>query len=279
MTNVGGSHLRKVQIFVPLLVAAVAVAVAGPALAATSTVTEANLGADWGTGDTRTGGSLAFTNDYGAPAGFGTGALQLTTTDGTAKIQMLTSQDAGVKLSDVKGNISFFAKQISVNPATPNQLAALNLFIDPDGPAGPLTYAPLILEPVYQPQAIIPGTWQKWDGSAPTAKWWSTRTFPGMTAFSPNDGPNIDQISAANPEAVIQIAGYGFNQGSGNAGLVSAVDGLTIGSKTFDFQPRVFTAADCKDNGWATNFTAGTYTNQGDCVSFYASNGKTHPKG
>ena len=268
--------MRKSLFALPLL-AAVAVAVAGPAFAATSTVTEANLGADWNTGDTRTGGTLAFTNDFGAPAGFGTGALQLTTTDASSKIQMLTGQDAGLKLSDVKGNISYYAKQLSVAAGTPNQLASVNLFIDPDGAGTTYTYAPLILEPVYQPQAIITNTWQKWDGSAATAKWWSTKTFPGVTAFMPNDGPNIDQISAANPDAV--ILGYGFNQGSGNAGLTSAVDGLTIGSKTFDFGPRVFTATDCKDGGWATSFTADTFKNQGDCVSFYASNGKTHPQG
>lgn len=270
--------MRKTLFALPLLAAA-AIAAAGPAFAATSTVTEANLGVDWSTGDTRPGGTLAFTNEYGAPAGFGTGALQLSTTDGIAKVQMLTAQDAGVKLSDVKGNISFYAKQIAVSAGTPNQLAALNLFIDPDGAGTAYTYAPLVLEPVYQPQAIIPNTWQKWDGSAATAVWWSTRTFPGVTAFQTVGGPNIDQISAANPDAVIRPEGYGFNQGSGNAGLISAVDGLTIGGKTFDFQPRVFTATDCKDGGWATNFTADTFKNQGDCLSFYASNGKTHPQG
>ena len=267
------------RLAVPLLALTVAGGVAAPALAATSTVTEANLGADWNTGDTRPGGSLAFTTEHGAPAGFGTGALQLSTTDGIAKVQMLTGQDAGVRLADVKGNISYWAKQVTADSSTPNQVAALNLFIDPDGPGTAFTYAPLILEPVYQPQAVVAGTWQKWDGSAATAKWWSTRAFPGMTAFDPNGGPNIDQISAANPEAVIRPEGYGFNQGSGNAGLISAVDGLTIGTKTFDFDPRVFTATDCKSGGWATNFPVDTFTNQGDCVSFYASDGKTHPKG
>lgn len=270
--------MRKALLTLPLL-AAVGIVAAGPAFAATSSVTEDNLGADWNTGDTRTGGSLTFTTDQGAPAGFGTGALQLTTTDGAAKVQMLTGQDAGVKLADVKGNISYYAKQVAAAPGTPNQLAALNLFIDPDGPTGPLSYAPLILEPVYQPQAVATGKWQKWDGSAATAKWWSTRTFPGVTAFMPNEGPNLDQISAANPDATIRPEGYGFNQGTGNAGLVSVVDGLTIGTKTFDFGPRVFTATDCKNGGWATNVGAGTFANQGDCVSFYASNGKTHPKG
>ncbi len=269
--------MRKRLFALPLLAAATAIAVAVPAFAATTTITEANLGVDWSTGDTRTGGSLAFTNEHGAPAGFGAGALQLETTDGAAKVQMRTGQDAGLKLSDVKDSISFYAKQISVAAETPNQLAALNLFIDPDGAGTAYTYAPLVLEPVYQPQAIVTGTWQKWDGSAQNAVWWSTRTFPGVTASQTVGGPNIDQISAANPAAV--ILGYGFNQGSGNAGLTSAVDGLTIGSKTFDFQPRVFAATDCKDGGWATSFTADTFKNQGDCVSFYASNGKNHPKG
>ena len=46
--------MRKSLLALPLL-AAVAVAVAGPAFAATSTVTEANLGVHWSTGDTRPG--------------------------------------------------------------------------------------------------------------------------------------------------------------------------------------------------------------------------------
>ncbi|MDQ2755763.1 MAG: hypothetical protein M3Y71_04260 [Actinomycetota bacterium] len=272
--------MRKSLLSFPLIAATAAtLLVAGPAFAATSTVTGANLGADWNTGDTRPGGTLAFTSEYGAPVGFGTGALQLVTTDSAAKVQMLTGQDAGVKLSDVKGSISYWAKQVAADPATPNQVASLNLFIDPDGPGTLYTYAPLILEPVYQPQTIVAGTWQKWDGSAATARWWSTRTFPGMTAFDPNDGPNIDAISAANPDATIRPEGYGFNQGSGNAGLTSAVDGLTIGSKTFDFGPRVYTGADCKNGGWATIFTPGTFKNQGACVSFYARGGTTPPQG
>ena len=262
------------------LLLAIPIALAGlaaPAFAATTTVTEANLGVDWYTGDTRPGGTLAFTAAHGAPAGFGEGALQLVTTDGAAKVQMLTGQDAGMTLASVKDSISFYAKQVSVDPTTPNQLAALNLFIDPDG-AGPLGYSPLILEPVYQPQAVLANTWQKWDGSAQNAVWWSTRTFPGMTKFQPVGGPNIHQISAANPNAVIRTEGYGFNQGSGNANLTSAVDGLTIGAKNYDFGPRAFDKADCKNDGHATlkDADGASFVNQGDCVSYYASGGKTH---
>ncbi len=110
------SPLHTSRLVVPLLALAVAGGVAAPALAATSTVTEANLGADWNTGDTRTGGTLAFTTQHGAPAGFGTGSLQLSTTDGAAKVQMLTGQDAGVRLADVKGNISYWAKQVGGRP-------------------------------------------------------------------------------------------------------------------------------------------------------------------
>ena len=38
----------------------------------------------------------------------------------------------------------------------------------------------------------------------------------------------------------------------------------------------MFSKADCKDGGWATNFSVDSFVNQGDCVSFYASGGTTH---
>ena len=84
----------------------------------------------------------------------------------------------------------------------------------------------------------------------------------------------LDKIIEANPAARIEV--LGVNQGSGNSGLLAAVDGLTVGGTTYDFEPRVFSKADCKDGGWATNFSADSFVNQGDCVSFYASGGKTH---
>ena len=71
----------------------------------------------------------------------------------------------------------------------------------------------------------------------------------------------------------------GLNLGSGNPGLVTAVDTLTVNGTTYDFGPRAYTAHDCKQGGWATNFADGKFVNQGDCVSFHASAGTTHPKG
>lgn len=113
--------MRTTMLALPLVAVAAAVGVAAPAFAATATVTEANIGVDWNTGkqDTRPGGSYAFTTAYGAPAGFGTGALELVTADVIAKVQMLTGQDAGVKLSDVKGSISYWAKQVAADPKMP----------------------------------------------------------------------------------------------------------------------------------------------------------------
>jgi len=40
--------------------------------------------------------------------------------------------------------------------------------------------------------------------------------------------------------------------------------------------PRIFDKADCKNGDWATKFAPNQFVNHGDCLSFYASNGKTH---
>ena len=40
-----------------------------------------------------------------------------------------------------------------------------------------------------------------------------------------------------------------------------------------------YAADQCKNNGWKNNFPAGTFKNQGDCVSFFASGGRNQPAG
>jgi hypothetical protein len=70
------------------------------------------------------------------------------------------------------------------------------------------------------------------------------------------------------------------------AGVVAAVGAISVASAktgTTTAQPNPatigYTKDQCKGGGWQTNFPAGTFKNQGDCVSFFATGGKNPPSG
>ncbi|HEX8290307.1 MAG TPA: putative metal-binding motif-containing protein, partial [Pyrinomonadaceae bacterium] len=104
-------------------------------------------------------------------------------------------------------------------------------------------FTTLVFEPVYNSNqgAVVSGVWQTWNAFG-NGVWWSTSAIPGMCAGAT---AACDQtwsyIAANNPNAV--IIGFGVNQGSGNPGLVTSIDALTIGFTTaacpfvYDFEP------------------------------------------
>jgi hypothetical protein len=129
-----------------------------------------------------------------------------------------------------------------------------------------------VFEPVYQPTqgAITNDTWQTWNGGNDSI-WWSSNPIPG--AENRDTFVSLSTIKAANPDAVVLY--YGFNQGSGNPGIVSGVDNLTFNGSTYDFEllrVAASTKDECKNGGWM-NFQV-AYKNQGDCVSAVASQGR-----
>ena len=262
MTQPGGSPLRKALFVLPLLAA---VAVAGPAFAATTVVmNESSLGVSWANTSTN-GGTIAFGTDLA-----GVGAVQLNTPGGADKAE-ITTLVANAPLSALS-NASYRTFRAESSTATDVQAAAIKATIDFNGPADG-GFATLIFEPVYTtPGAFTEGVWQTVSAGG-EAKWWSTRVFPGMPLAFDSFVP-LSTLITANPDATITALTVGT--GSGNAGLLAGVDTLTVGETTYDFGPRAFDKADCKDGGWETNFAGGKFVNQGDCVSFYASNGKTH---
>ena len=150
-------------------------------------------------------------------------------------------------------------------------MPAINAVIDFNGDADG-GFATLVFEPYYTYGTAAAGEWQHWVAGG-EAKWWSTRAMPGVDSAFDSYVP-LSEILAVNPDATIEA--ILVNQGSGNPDLLAAVDGLVIGGTTYDFEPRSFSATDCKDGGWETNFDEGTVVNQGDCVSFFASDGRTH---
>ena len=155
------------------------------------------------------------------------------------------------------------------------QVPALNIQADYNGAADG-GFTTLVFEPVYNTGqgAVADDVWQTWDALAGgSGRWWSTRDIPGVCAF--DCFVAWSDILAANPDAVI-LGGVGVNQGSGNTGLVAAVDQLVIGAGgepvTFDFEPYVTAATreTCREDGWRTARRAdgSAFTNQGDCVSY-----------
>jgi hypothetical protein len=226
----------------------------------------------------------AFVDDADAP--LGSGSLQFTTVTGSEKVFLFNYDHVGTRLADVDDiAYSTFRQTGSLQ-----QVTALNLQVDENGSA-PGGFTTLVFEPVYNTAqgAVVSGEWQDWDAiNAGDARWWSTRTIPGVCAS--NCFVAWEDILAANPDATI-LGGVGVNQGSGNPGLVANVDAFTFDEVTYDFERIKDLDGDgiedtapptskdqCKKDGWKS-FNNPTFKNQGDCVSYVATAGKNGANG
>lgn len=216
---------------------------------------------------TRNGGASSFV----AGGASGVGSLQLSTPTGADKVYAFNYDHLGTPLTSIT-DIAYSTYRVA---GSAQQVAALNIEVDYNGPAAG-GFTTLVFEPVYNTSqgAVINGTWQRW-AAAGSGRWWSTKNIPGVCAFTCY--ATWSDIVAANPGATI-LGGFGINQGSGNPGLTTKVDALTLGvsgsSVTYDFEPyRVATTTDeCKDGGWTLLRAADgrAFKNQGDCVSYVA---------
>jgi hypothetical protein len=263
--------------------ALLAVTTVAASAAETDTVRPARVGADWHPGDTRGTGSATFESTYGG--GHGTSsALVLRTPNAPDKTQMLSDDWSGTLLADITALSydTYMAEPSGTGVALP----ALNLRVrlnDTD------VSRYLVFEPyqAYGNTAVHQHEWQSWDAYAGgTAKWWLSGPD---TVLNPNPCPQSTPCTwaglvAAFPTARIQEepdrpGSIGFNQGSGNNGLVAAADFLRIAAGdrdvTYDFETDVILSGkdDCKNGGWASS-TLPTFPNQGQCVSHFASKNK-----
>jgi hypothetical protein len=231
---------------------------------------------DWSTTDSTTaGGVFNYSTEFGAPQSLGQGSLVLTTRDASSKIQYFHPAN-NISLSNL--NISYYTYRPAGSTATPGQVAALNLVIDYNGNASG-GFDTLVFEPIYQnDQTVQTDTWQNWNAGG-SGIWWSTRTIPGVCQSSCY--VTLATIAAANPDAVVQA--FGFNQGSGNANLTSAVDGLTFNNWQYDFEPYVVANSknDCKNNGFSNvrDSHGNAFKNQGACVSWVEHNANGNGQG
>lgn len=172
-----------------------------------------------------------FVNGPGNPPA-GCGSLQLTTATGAEKVFLFNYDHVGLKLSDIDA-ISYSTFRTA---GQLQQVAGLNLQVDFNGPDVAGGFTTLVFEPVYNTDQgmVVNNTWQDWDAiNGGDAIWWSTRNIPGVCAFTCY--VSWADILAANPNATI-LGGVGINQGSGNPGLVNAVDAFTFDDETYNFE-------------------------------------------
>ncbi|HEX8560574.1 MAG TPA: thrombospondin type 3 repeat-containing protein [Pyrinomonadaceae bacterium] len=156
----------------------------------------------------------------------GAGSLQLTTNTGGEKVFLFNYEHVGKRLADVNA-IQYSTYRTA---GSLQQLTALNLVIDFNGPAVADGFSTLVFEPVYNASqgAVVSGQWQTWDAFG-GGVWWSTRPINGQCAGATAACDKTwSEIVANNPDATI-LGGFGFNQGSGNPGLTTSVDRLVLG--------------------------------------------------
>ena len=225
---------------------------------------------------TRLAGNGAFVTGPGTPP-LGVGSISLTTPTPADKVQLFNFDHIGTKLADVR-SMSYSTYRTT---GTAEQVTAINVVIDFNGPGTDGGFSTLVFEPVYNPDqgAVVSSQWQNWDAyNGGNAIWWSTRPINGVCARECY--VTWKQIVSNNPDAVI-LGGFGLNQGSGGNALIASADALHLDtpnmSITYDFEPfRVATSKEaCKDDGWRTLKRAdgSGFKNQGDCVS-YTENGR-----
>jgi hypothetical protein len=240
------------------------------------TVDETNLGVDWSANETRTGGSVAFVEDATSPYG---GALQLTTDDTVEAKANLATAVAPVGLGALTA-LSYHTFQVE---GTGQAAASYQLFVTfDDGSWTWLAYEPYWQNGTGDPYPVTAGEWQEWD-LLDDGLFWSSRSAGGLEAGA--GGPplyTLDDVLASDSSATVEA--IALNIGTYNPGWTVLADGMTFGTfdgiTLYDFQPSPPAPADkdaCKDGGWRTmtDTDGQEFRNQGDCVSYFASDGKT----
>jgi hypothetical protein len=221
---------------------------------------------------TRNAGAGAFVAGPATPPS-GIGSLETRTPTGADKVFLFNYDHIGTRLADID-RISYATYRDT--GASPNQVPALNIQVDYNGPNVAGGFTTLVFEPVYNTSqgAIQDDAWQTWDAyNGGQGVWWSTQSIPGVCAF--NCFVPWSTIVQSNQDATI-LGGFGINQGSGNPALVAYSDVLTIGyggeCTTYDFEPyEVATDKEtCKNGGWKTLRRAdgSAFKNQGDCIQY-----------
>ncbi len=268
---------------------------AGPAWAAgatTVTVDETSIGSSWTLTTVNSGGGAFVAGPRTAPTG--SGSFEFTIPD-NGKVTLSTRTVAGLPLRAVDA-VGYATYRAGTSTMPGNAAPALNMEVCAGGlsPSGCSGYTTLVWEPVYAygttangNNPIVNDTWQTWDAlgrtsTSYTGGWWSTRLIPGVPTAG-SSFVSLAEIQWANPNAA--ILSFGVNVGKGPSGTFRGnADALTLSLKgrttVYDFEHAIILTGkdECKDGGWMTS-TSPSFRNQGDCVSSFASAGRTRPTG
>ena len=268
------------------VLAAAAFAIAAlPASAAAAggtvvTVNQTDLGTTWFQSTLATGEGAFEAGPGSPPLGDGSFAMRAFTADD--KVTLVTGAWLGQPLADLTGlDYWTYRDGASTSPSYVAPSINIAIFTNIDGPG--TGFATLVYEPLYAfgNDAINDDAWQWWDTFVPGQQgfaggWWATRQVGSICQTACYT--TFDDIVANAPDAT--ILSVGVNVGRGPASFIGATDGLSVTylgeTTTFDFEPLAEDKDGCKDGGWA-DFHDQTFTNQGQCVSWFASvNGREH---
>lgn len=202
----------------------------------TTVVTPDNL-QGFAPSDTRPESSREFSEALGGAAGTA-GALRLETVDSAGKTDFFHS-GGGAPLAAFAAKFGYSALRSTDSTGAEFQFPALQIVLDFNGPADG-GFTTLSFEPIYQTganAATSSGTFHDYDGS--TGVFCSSREIPGVfdanqTRCDNGGTKTLAQIVANNPDAT--VTAFGVNQGSGNPGIISAVDQLVTPTTTYDFE-------------------------------------------
>lgn len=267
-----------------VIAAAMAAAlIPGSVLAAgTVRINQTNLGVNWffdndgsdGTGEFRTGP---------ATPPIGPGSFSMTTLTTNGKATLFTTDWTGDPLSDLSA-IDYWTYRDGTSTSPSYVAPSINISIFTNVPSQGMGFATLVFEPLYSygNDAIDNDAWQHWDGLAPSVTgfaggWWVTRQVGTICPTACYR--TLADIKAQAPNAT--ILGVGLNVGRGPASFVGAVDALSLTmagqQTTYDFERLDESKGSCLNGGWQ-EFHDPVFKNQGDCVSFFASDNRHGPK-
>lgn len=225
--------------------------------------------------DNRPVSSVEFVADSNTP--LGSGALELTASTPTGKAQLMTANHAGTQLDDVT-QLSYWTKRISgPNIAAPSYQLQLCLGGVVNG--GCVGFTTMVYEP-YQNGTVHPTDWQFWN--VDSGQFWSSRTYTDgqctvMAGFGGAPFYTLQQLQQMCPNAV--VGNVGVNVGSNNSGFFVRTDGFNFNGTVYNFElTNVPTNKDaCKKDGYKnmTDANGNPFKNQGQCVSYVASNGRS----
>jgi hypothetical protein len=190
----------------------------------------------WYRFDTRTGGGVGLTTDFGDPDGATNESLALTTNHlTTAKAQLYNTQVNGTSLGSIS-SLSYNTYHDSDTTGFENGNAALQLVIDYNGgDFGDGGFTTLTYEP-YLNGTVTPDVWQPWETTE--GDYYTSRaitcgdyTLPSSQG-SPEGLNSLAEIAAGCPDAYVAV--MGVNIGSNNPNYVVGVDGIHITSAQDD---------------------------------------------